>query len=95
MDELEFKLVLRFSVPDEGLTVNGIFQGLEEQAPEILSTLTQGIFQALEERAVQNLQESAPGRYRKNGHQSTARQMNRLGDVGAESSEKGKGSRNS
>jgi len=75
MDELEIKLVLRFSVPDEGLTVNGIFQGLEEQAPEILSTLIQGIFQALEDRAVQNLVESAPGRYRKNGHQSTARQM--------------------
>jgi hypothetical protein len=75
MDELEIKLVLRFSVPKDGLTVNGIFQGLEEQAPEILSTLTQGLFQALEERAVQNLMESAPGRYRKNGHQSTGRQM--------------------
>jgi hypothetical protein len=75
MDELEIKLVLQFSVPKDGLTVNGIFQGLEEQAPEILRTLTQGIFQALEERAVQNLMESEPGRYRKNGHQSTSRQM--------------------
>ena len=75
MDELEIKLVLKFSVPKDGLTVNGIFQGLEEQAPEILSALTQGIFQALEERAVQNLEESDPGHYRKNGHQSTSRQM--------------------
>jgi hypothetical protein len=75
MDELEIKLVLQLSVPKDGLTVNGIFQGLEEQTPELLSTLTQGIFQALEERAVQTLMESDPGRYRKNGHQSTSRQM--------------------
>ena len=27
MDELEIKLVLQFSVPKDGLTVNGIFQG--------------------------------------------------------------------
>lgn len=75
MDELEIKLVLQLSVPKDGLTVNGIFQGLEEQTPELLSTLTQGIFQALEERAVQTLMENDPGRYRKNGHQSTSRQM--------------------
>lgn len=75
MDELEIKLVLRFSVPKDGLTVNGIFQGLEEQAPEIMSALTDGIFQALEKRAVQALEESIPGRYRKNGHQSTSRQI--------------------
>jgi len=75
MDELEIKLVLQFSVPKDGLTVNGIFQGLEEQAPEILSTLTQGIFQAMEEQAIQNLMEGDPERYQKNGHQSTSRQM--------------------
>lgn len=27
MDELEIRLVLRFSVPKDGLTVNGILQG--------------------------------------------------------------------
>ena len=32
MDEPEIKLVLRFSVPRDGLTVNGIFQALEERA---------------------------------------------------------------
>ena len=31
MDEMEIKLVLRFSVPKDGLTVNGIFQGLEDR----------------------------------------------------------------
>ena len=75
MDELEIKLVLQFSVPKDGLTVNGILQGLEEQAPKILSTLTQGIFHALEERAMNDLMAEDSERYQKNGYQSTKRKM--------------------
>ena len=36
MDEPEIKLALRFGVPKDGLTVNGIFQLLEERAGQAL-----------------------------------------------------------
>jgi hypothetical protein len=34
--ELEINLVLKFRVPEDGLTVNGILLELEEQTPVIL-----------------------------------------------------------
>lgn len=30
MDELEIKIVLKYKVPENGLTVNGLLKGLEE-----------------------------------------------------------------
>ncbi|MGA2466232.1 MAG: hypothetical protein ABSH06_18010 [Thermodesulfobacteriota bacterium] len=75
MDELEIRLVLRFSVPKDGLTVNGILQGLKEQSPLILTTLLEMIFKALEERTVRRLRQEHPGRYAGNGHQPNARKL--------------------
>jgi hypothetical protein len=50
--ELEINLVLTFRVPEDGLTVDGILQGLEEQAPVIFNTLLKSMFKALEERII-------------------------------------------
>jgi len=73
--ELEINLVLNFRVPEDGLTVNGILLGLEEQTPVILNTLLQCIFKALEERIVQRLIREYPGRFVLNGHQPNARKL--------------------
>ncbi len=75
MDELEIRLALRFSVPKDGLTVNGILQGLKEQTPLILTTLLEMIFKALEERTVGRLRREHRGRYAGNGHQPNARKL--------------------
>jgi len=75
MDELQIRLVLRFSVPKDGLTVNGILKGLEEQTPLILSILLEMIFRSLEERTVDRLTQEYPGRYMSNGHQPNARKL--------------------
>ena len=75
MDELEIRLVLRFNVPEDGLTVNGILQGLQEQTPLILTTLLEMIFEALEEHTVRRWRRENPGRYINNGHQSNARKL--------------------
>ncbi|MGB6866052.1 MAG: hypothetical protein WBE11_10210 [Candidatus Aminicenantaceae bacterium] len=75
MTEMEIRLVLRFRVPENGLTVNGILQGLEEQTPVILRAILEQIFKALEERAVMRLRREKPGRYSLNGHQRNARKL--------------------
>jgi len=75
MDKLEIKLVLTFSVPENGLTVNGILQGLEEQTPEVLTAILEQIFRALEERTLRKLSSESPRRYVFNGHQRTARKL--------------------
>ena len=75
MRELEINLVLRFRVPEDGLTVNGILLGLEEQTPEILRSILKTIFKALEERRVNKLMQEDPSRYILNGHQPNARKL--------------------
>ena len=75
MTEMEIRLVLRFRVPENGLTVNGILHGLEEQTPVILRTILEQIFKALEERAVMRVRREKPGRYILNGHQRNARKL--------------------
>ena len=73
--ELELNLVLVFRVPEDGLTVNGILLGLEEQTPLILNAVLQSILKALEERTVQRLIRKHPGRFVLNGHQPNARKL--------------------
>ena len=75
MRELEITLVLTCRVPEDGLTVNGILQGLEEQTPVILSALLESMFKALEERIIKTLTMGNPGRYVLNGHQPNARKL--------------------
>ena len=75
MTEMEIRLVLRFRVPENGLTVNGILQGLEEQTPVIIKAILEQIFKALEERTVMRLGRENPGRYVLNGHQRNARKL--------------------
>jgi hypothetical protein len=73
--ELEINLVLNFRVPEDGLTVNGILLGLEEQTPVILNTLLHSIFKALEERIVRRLTREHAGRFVLNGHQPNPRKL--------------------
>ena len=75
MTEMEIRLVLRFRVPENNLTVNGILRGLEEQTPVILKAILEQIFNALEERTVLRLSRETPGRYVLNGHQRNARKL--------------------
>jgi hypothetical protein len=75
MTEIEIRLFLRFRVPEKGLTVNGILQGLEELTPLILKEILKQIFKALEERATTRLRREKPGRYILNGHQPNARKL--------------------
>ena len=75
MDKLKITLVLNCRVPEQGLTVNGILQGLEEQTPVILNTLLESMFKALEERIVNRLFKKDPGRYVLNGYQPNARKL--------------------
>lgn len=75
MRELEIHLVLRFRVPEDGLTVNGILLGLQERTPVIFTTLVHSIFKALEERTVQRLVQQHPGRFVLNGRQPNARKL--------------------
>jgi hypothetical protein len=55
MTEMEINLTLRFRVPEKGLTVNGILQGLEEQTPTVLRAILEQILRALEEKATMRL----------------------------------------
>ena len=75
MTEMEIRLVLRFREPENGFTVNGILQGLEEQTPVIIKAILEQIFKALEERAIMRLRREKPGRYVLNGHQRNARKL--------------------
>jgi hypothetical protein len=75
MTEMEIRLVLRFRVPENNLTVNGILRGLEEQTPVILKAILEQIFNALEERTVLRLSRETPGRYVLNGHQRNAKNL--------------------
>jgi len=75
MKELEIKLVLRFRVPESGLTVNGILQGLEDQIPVIFIKILESTFKAVEERAINRLIKESPGRYTRNGHQRNKRKF--------------------
>jgi transposase-like protein len=75
MTEMEIYLTLRFRVPEKGLTVNGILQGLEEQTPTVLRAILEQIFRALEEEATMRLHRENPGRYIHNGHQRNPRKL--------------------
>lgn len=75
MGEITLDLRLVFTIPSSKLTINGLVLGLKQSAPEIHSAILTTLFKALEEKAVQQLLENDALRYRRNGHQSRARQF--------------------
>jgi len=75
MDELEIKIVLHFKVPENGLTLNGIFYGLDKDNPNLMNYLIKAILEAFEEKAIAELKSSHPGRYARNGRQCRGRKF--------------------
>jgi len=75
MDELEIKIVLAFKVPENNLTLNGIFYGLDKDNPNLMNHLIKGILEALEDKAIEDLKSSHPGRYTRNGRQPRGRKF--------------------
>jgi len=75
MDELEIKIVLDFKVPENGLTLNGIFYGLDKDNPSLMNYLIKAILEAFEEKAIAELKSSHPGRYARNGRQCRGRKF--------------------
>ena len=66
-------LRLVFKVPDSGLKINGLIQGVKEHLSEIHGAILTALLKALEEKAIERLMEQAPQRYVRNGHQSKPR----------------------
>ena len=75
MDELEIKIVLSFKVPENGLTLNGIFYGLDKDNPNLMNHLIKAILEGFEERAIEELKSSHPNRYVRNGRQPRGRKF--------------------
>jgi transposase-like protein len=69
MDDLKIQIILTYKVPEKDLTLNGLLRGLERDRDEIMRTVLGTILAALEEKTLENL----PGRFVRNGHQSSAR----------------------
>jgi hypothetical protein len=44
MDELEIKIVLSYKVPENGLTLNGILRGLQEDQNTLMRNMVQAIW---------------------------------------------------
>jgi len=61
--------------PDWDLTLNGLIQGLKESCPEIHATILSTLMQALEERVIEDMLDTAPGRYVRDGHERRPRQL--------------------
>jgi hypothetical protein len=75
MDELEIKIVLRYSVPENGLTLNGLLRGLDQDKNLLMRCLVEVILNALEEKAIEEYKASEAERYFGNGRQPRARKF--------------------
>jgi hypothetical protein len=68
-------LRLVFKIPEKGLTINGLIQGVKEGSSQLQGTILTTLMTALEERVVERWLEKDPDRYQRNGHQSKPRQL--------------------
>jgi len=68
-------LRLVFKIPDYGLTINGLIQGLKESSSKIHEAILSTLMKALEERFIEQMLQQAPGRYHRQGHQSKPRKL--------------------
>ncbi len=71
MEEIEINLTLKVKVPQEGLNVNGVLQGLGKGIREMWPQMLRCILHAVEEREIARLQRR--GSYVRNGHTSRQR----------------------
>jgi len=75
LGEITMDLRLVFKIPDSGLTINGLIQGLKEGSSEIHGVILSTLMKALEEGVIKQKIEEEPGRYNRNGHQSEPRKL--------------------
>jgi len=75
LGEITMDLRLVFRIPESDLTINGLIQGLKESCSKIHVTILSTLMQALEERIIEDMIDTAPGRYVRNGHQRRPRQL--------------------
>ena len=69
MSKIKMNLTLTLNIPDQGLNVNGLLQGLNKSSGSIMLTLVNALFIAIEEKTIEELQEKNPNRYQRNGYQ--------------------------
>ncbi len=75
-------LRLVFKIPDSGLTINGLIQGLKEGSSEIHGAILSTLMKALEDRVIKQQLQQEPGRYQRHGHQSKPRTLqSSLGEI--------------
>ena len=75
MGEITLDLRLEFTVPEKGLTINGLISGLKEGVPQIHEAILTTLMKAIEAKVVEGWVQKDPERYRRNGTQSKARQL--------------------
>jgi hypothetical protein len=75
LSEITLDLRLKIKVPEKGLTINGLISGLKEGVPQIHEAILTTLMKAIEGKVVERWIQKEPGRYRRNGTQSKARQL--------------------
>lgn len=75
MGEITLDLRLVFQIPDSGLTINGLIEGLKQASSRIHGAILSTVMKAVEERLIEHMLQSDPGRYRRNGRQGKPRHL--------------------
>ena len=75
MKEIHIDLTLRFTMPEEGLNVNGALMGLRGASPKIFFALLEAPFSAVEKQTIKEMQKKLLERYIRNGYQSGMRRL--------------------
>jgi len=75
LGEISLDLRLVVTVPEKGLTINGLISGLKEGVPQIHEAILTTLMKAIEEKEVERWVQKDPERYRRNGSQSKPRQL--------------------
>ncbi|MCK4263867.1 MAG: hypothetical protein KAX27_02890 [Candidatus Aminicenantes bacterium] len=75
MDELEIKIALSYKLPENGLTLNGILRGLQEDQNILMQSIVKALLSALEKKTIEEHISSYPDRFYKHGGQPRARAL--------------------
>jgi len=75
MDELEIKIALSYKVPENGLTLNGILRGLQEDQNILMQSIVKALLSALEKKTIEEHISSYPDRFYKHGRQPRGRKF--------------------
>jgi len=75
MGKVRVNLTVDVSIPQKGVSVNILVYEIGKIMPRIFFALLESVFSAVEERTTRELRATSPGRYVKNGHQNSSRQL--------------------